>query len=442
MNHPILPIQHALISVFDKTGLEPLCQKLKAQGTQIYSTGGTAKFISEQGLEVIPVETITRFPEMMDGRVKTLHPNIFGGILARRSEKEDLAAAERHQIPLFDLIVVNLYPFWDHLNDTKEVQTKFIDIGGPSMLRAAAKNHASVVVLSSPTDYEEFINELDQHRGTSLRFRESMAAKTFRRTSEYDLMIANCWEKVSSELPNQISLGELTPLRYGENPHQKAAWGAKSHPWKVLQGKELSYNNLLDAESAVRLTYEFKEPAITIIKHNNPCGVASLEAPLDFVFDKALNCDAKSAFGGIVSSNRWIDGKTAEAMSKIFFEVVIAPGFSEEAKVFFSQKKNLRLIAWENPALGTFEIRPSMGGWLVQTSDNEGMPLEARWVTQQSQVSSATQSDLMFAWLVAKHVRSNAIVIAKDGHTVGIGAGQMSRVDAVQLALEKAKGKT
>jgi len=442
MNPPVLPIKHVLISVFDKTGLEPLCQKLSASGTKLYSTGGTAKHIAEMGIEVISIESITQFPEMMEGRVKTLHPKVFGGILARRSEPEDLKSVEAHHIPLFDLVVVNLYPFWDHLKDAKESQSKYIDIGGPSLLRAAAKNSVSVTVLSSSQDYHAFLEEFENFQGTTSGFRHRMAALTFQRTSAYDAMIAETWAADLKTLPTVLSLGTATPLRYGENPHQLGAWASLNQDWKLLQGKELSYNNLLDADSAVRLNEEFNQTSVTIVKHNNPCGVASSNLPLKEVFELALACDPKSAFGGIVAINRELDSETAERISQIFFEVIIAPQFSQEARNILAKKKNLRLIEWSKPQFNNLEVRPSLGGWLIQSRDSVGVSKELTIVTENKTLSSKTEADLQFAWLVCKHVRSNAIVIVKDGLTVGIGAGQMSRVDAVKIALDKASGKT
>lgn len=442
MNESILPISRALISVFDKTGLEPLCHELKKNGVQIYSTGGTANYLAEKGFEITSIESVTHFPEMMDGRVKTLHPKIFGGILARRNAPEDLASAKNHQIPLFDLVVVNLYPFWEHLNDSREVQAKYVDIGGPSLLRAAAKNAVSVTVLSSPNDYSGFISELNQFKGTSLSFRYAKSAQTFQRTSEYDSLIAQTWLPKEESLPQSISFGKLNPLRYGENPHQKAAWGSQDQKWKVLQGKELSYNNLLDADSAVRLNNEFSVPAVTIVKHNNPCGVASGDLPLTTLFTKALSCDSKSAFGGIVAVNREVTAEVAEAMVNIFLEVIIAPSFSSESKEILARKKNLRLIQWTQSPSHLIEVRSSLGGWLVQTPDLDGAPSDLKIVTNSNTLSPDLKSELNFAWLVTKHVRSNAIVITKSGQTLGIGAGQMSRVDAVQIALEKSRGKT
>ena len=437
-----LPIKNALISVFDKAGLDILCQKLTESGVRIYSTGGTAAQLKSHGLDVTLVESVTGFPEMMDGRVKTLHPKIFGGILARRGENKDLNDCLEHHTPLFDLVVVNLYPFWEHLNVSKEIQAKYIDIGGPSMLRAAAKNSTSVTVLSSPEDYPKFLAEYDTHRGTTLSFRYSMAATTFERSSHYDAMIAQAWRDKPASLPSTLHLGNLSPLRYGENPHQNAAWGSSSQTWKVLQGKELSYNNLLDTDSALRLNSEFTLPSVTIIKHNNPCGVASGDASINTLFKRSLEGDPQSAFGGIVAANREIDSAAAEAMSQLFLEVIVAPSFSEEAKQILKSKKNLRLIEWKEPSFNSVEIRASLGGWLVQTRDSIGPQKELNCVTKNKHLTPELIADLNFAWMVCKHVRSNAIVLAKNGQTVGIGAGQMSRVDAVQFALEKAKGKT
>lgn len=435
MHASVNPIKKVLVSVWDKTGLDTLAPLLKNLGAQVYSTGGTAKHLEGLGLKVTQIDEVTQFPEMLAGRVKTLHPKVFGGILARREEAEDLKQVEQYQIPLFDLVIVNLYPFWDHLNDSPKEQSQFIDIGGPSMIRASAKNHWHVTVASDPKDYPELCEEIKKYQGTSYTFRKKMAAATFERTSRYDAMVAKAWNE--SLLPSVVDLGSQTPLRYGENPHQKAAWCGKAD-WETLQGKELSYNNLLDCEAACRLTAEFSETAVAIIKHNNPCGVASFSAKLSEVYTAALNCDPKSAFGGIVSINRKVDGATAELLSQHFYEVIVAPEFDTEALDVFSKKKNLRIIRWKNPVFQTFEIRSSMGGFLVQTNDDAGVPSKLERVTQEKAVSKETERDLVFAWLVSKHVRSNAIVIAKNGRTLGIGAGQMSRVDAVEIALKRA----
>ncbi len=439
MQNTVNPIKKVLVSVWDKSGLDTLAPLLKSLNVETYSTGGTAKYLESLGLKVIPVEAVTEFPEMLAGRVKTLHPKIFGGILARREEAEDLKQVAEFQIPLFDLVIVNLYPFWEHLKDDTKTQSQFVDIGGPSMIRASAKNHFHVTVASDPKDYAELAEELKKYQGTSYPFRKKMAALTFERTAAYDAMIANAW--LESELPHQLSLSKQLPLRYGENPHQKAAWTGEAS-WKSIQGKELSYNNLLDAEAATRLTSEFADPAVAIIKHNNPCGVASFTGELSEIYQAALDCDPKSAFGGIVSFNRPVDAKTAELLSQHFYEVILAPSFDPAALEIFSKKKNLRIIQWEKPNFQAFEIRSSLGGFLVQTSDDAGVPPKLESVTEKKMESGQMEKDLVFAWLVSKHVRSNAIVIAKKGRTLGIGAGQMSRVDAVEIALKRAGAET
>lgn len=440
MAHPLYPIKKALVSVYDKQKLDVLGRFLKEQGTEVYSTGGTAEYLRENaGIEVITIESVTGFPEMMDGRVKTLHPKVFGGILARRSESRDLEEATQHQIPLFDLIVVNLYPFWDHRQKAYDAQASFIDIGGPSMLRAAAKNCAAVTVLSSPDDYEPFIAEVTQHHGSSFEFRYRMAGKTFERTAQYDALIAEEWNRhLGNTLPSALSLSPQHVLRYGENPHQKASWsGPLQKNWVVLQGKELSYNNLLDVEAATRLVQEFALPSCVIVKHNNPCGVAAFAGTTASVFKTAFECDSKSAFGGVVAINQAVDEDAANEMAAIFLEVVLAPSFTEGAKSVLAQKKNLRLIEWPKPTFQPYEVRSALGGWLVQDMDTKAIPDSLKTVTKTTIPSDSVLEDLKFAWLVCKHVRSNAIVIAKAGRTLGIGAGQMSRVDAVQIALQK-----
>jgi phosphoribosylaminoimidazolecarboxamide formyltransferase/IMP cyclohydrolase len=436
-------VRNALISVFDKTGLDKLIPALKARDVRVFSTGGTATYLEELGMPVTRVESLTQFPEMMEGRVKTLHPKVFGGILARRYVPKDLEEASAHGIPMFDLVVVNLYPFASHLGKDVKTQSSFIDIGGPSLLRGAAKNHVSVAVLSDAADYGDFLSEFEAKNGaTTVAFRKRLAAKTFARTAAYDAMIAGEWTEQAS-FPAQVSLTPFSPLRYGENPHQKAGFTG-TPDWEVFQGKELSYNNLLDAEAATALVREFTSPAAVIVKHNNPCGVAcpSTTIPKAQIFTRAFEADNQSAFGGIVALNFEVDGDTAKAMSPIFLEVILAPEFSAEAREILGAKKNLRLIKWaqlKTPVKSGFEVRKAMGGWLVQETDAHGAPT-TKPVTEKT-VAPGTEADLNFAWLVCKHVRSNAIVIAQNGVTLGIGAGQMSRVDAVGVALEKAKGK-
>ncbi|MBI4405667.1 MAG: bifunctional phosphoribosylaminoimidazolecarboxamide formyltransferase/IMP cyclohydrolase [Deltaproteobacteria bacterium] len=430
-------LQKALISVWDKTGLEKICPLLQRLGVQIYCTGGTAKFITNLGITVTPIETLTGVAEMMDGRVKTLHPKIFGGILARREVANDLEDAKKHDIPLFDLVIVNLYPFWEHLGESLDQQSSFIDIGGPSLIRAAAKNCHSVVVSSGPEDYDSLCAELEGNQGsTTAQFRQRMAALAFQRTSQYDSLIAEQWA-TNRTFPTHINLAPQVDLRYGENPHQKAVWTGKPL-WQTLQGKELSYNNLLDAEAALRIVEDFDVPAVAIVKHNNPCGVAAEQSSRPSrvsLFERALACDAKSAFGGIVAFNGCVDEHFAEATAGVFLEVVIARRYTDRARELFAKKKNLRLIEWPKPKISSFDIRPALGGWLLQQTDTEQESSLTTVTT--AQVPDERMADLKFAWLVCKHVRSNAIVIAKEGATLGIGAGQMSRVDSVSLAIQK-----
>ena len=434
-----IPVKTALISVFNKSGLPSLYPAFQTFNVVCYSTGGTANFLEkEKSLTVQRIEKLTEFPEMMEGRVKTLHPKVFGGILARRDHRNDIQEAQRLHIPLFDLVIVNLYPFADHIGKDWSEQVAFIDIGGPSMIRAAAKSFASVTALSDPSDYPEFLQELETHNGhTTLDFRKNMAIKTFERTFAYDSMIANEWGK-ATELPKTLSLYPQTPLRYGENPHQKAVW-AGSSSWRCLQGKELSYNNLLDADGAVKIAFDFQDACVSIVKHNNPCGVASQkDEVIGVLFERALSTDPKSAFGGIVATNREVDEAAAVAMSKMFLEVIVAPGFTEAAKKILAGKKNLRLITWQKPHFPPFEVRPAMGGWLLQEPDSQLLENHLQAVTRRS-VPENLWEDLKFAWIVCKHVKSNSIVIAKNGVTLGVGAGQMSRVDSVNIALEKSK---
>ncbi len=432
----LVPIRHALLSVFDKTGLEPLARALHAHQVVLYSTGGTYKYLTETlKLPARKVDSLTDFPEMMDGRVKTLHPKVFGGILARRDNNQDLKDAESQGIPLFDLIVVNLYNFASTLGKPREEQIRLIDIGGPAMLRAASKNHEAVTVLSDPSDYAAFLEQFEKTGGnTDCAFRFSQAVSTFERTSKYDAMIVQEW-RAREGFPEVLPLVPQTPLRYGENPHQKAAWAGTPGMWQVIQGKELSYNNLLDTEAATRLAGEFSEPALSIVKHNSPCGVASGELSTADLFARAFEADSKSAFGGIVACNREIDGQSAHAMAEIFLEVVAAPSFTPEALDIFSHKKNLRLVAYPKMATSPFEVRTALGGWLIQDTDKALAP-ELRCVTQ-TPLDASMERDLRFAWKVVKHVRSNAIVIAKMGVNLGMGGGQTNRVDAVAIALSK-----
>ncbi len=433
----LVPIRNALISVFDKNGLAPLAKALHEKGVQLYSTGGTYRhLVDELHLPAIKVDSLTEFPEMMDGRVKTLHPKIFGGILARREEPSDIEDAKSHGIPLFDLVVVNLYDFASTLGKTRPEQVRLIDVGGPAMLRAAAKNFETVTVLSDPKDYESFLKVYSSNDGkTTNDFRFSQSVATFQRTSRYDALIVQEWQK--DKLSNDsLALTPKTALRYGENPHQKASWIGETGGWELLQGKELSYNNLLDAESAVRVVAEFSSPALCIVKHNNPCGVAAGNFSTAELFDRAFLADSKSAFGGIVACNRAVDETAASQMGEIFLEVILAPEFTPGAIAILSQKKNLRLVTLKKLLSPGFEIRAALGGWLIQDVDTAPVPKELITVTR-SLVPKGSWSDLRFAWSVVKHVRSNAIAIAKDQTTLSLGGGQTSRVDAVEIALKK-----
>ncbi len=449
-------ITRALISVSDKQGLIELGQALAAQGVELLSTGGTAGTLKGAGLTVIDVAEHTGFPEMMDGRLKTLHPKVHGGLLAVRDNASHQSDAASHGIAPIDLLVVNLYPFeatvagggdWDHCVEN-------IDIGGPAMIRAAAKNHAGVAVVVDTGDYDKLIDELKTHGGaTTLGFRKSLAAKAYARTAAYDGAIG-AWfaEALGEDSPKWRTFGGTlsSNLRYGENPHQSAAFYASGDQRpgvataQQLQGKELSYNNLNDTDAAYELVAEFAAtgdaPAVAIIKHANPCGVA-IGQSLAEAYVKALRCDPTSAFGGIIAVNREIDAEAAEEITKIFTEVVIAPSASDEARAIFAAKKNLRLLvagALPDPEARGLLVRSLAGGLLMQSRDNAVVDLAAMKVVTKRQPTEAERADLMFAFKVAKHVKSNAIVYAKDGATVGIGAGQMSRVDSTRIAAWKA----
>jgi phosphoribosylaminoimidazolecarboxamide formyltransferase/IMP cyclohydrolase len=449
-------IRRALISVSDKAGLVELGKALAARGVEILSTGGTAKALKDAGVAVKDVAEHTGFPEMMDGRLKTLHPKVHGGLLAIRDNPEHSAAAQAHTIAPIDLLVVNLYPF----EDTVAKAAPFgecienIDIGGPAMIRAAAKNHAAVTVVVDPRDYGKVLDEMQQNGGaTTLTLRKALAAKAYARTAAYDAAIGDWFvQELGERAPAWRSMvGRLAQeLRYGENPHQRAAFYRSGEPRPGVatavqhQGKELSYNNLNDTDAAFELVAEFDPktaPAVAIIKHANPCGVA-IGATLAEAYAKALRCDPVSAFGGIIALNRTIDGATAREITSIFTEVVIAPDATDEAKAIFATKKNLRLLttsALPDARASGVTFRSLAGGFLVQSRDNaivEDMPLK---VVTKRQPNPQERADLKFAFTVAKHVKSNAIVYAKDGATVGIGAGQMSRVDSARIAAWKSQ---
>jgi phosphoribosylaminoimidazolecarboxamide formyltransferase/IMP cyclohydrolase len=449
------PVRRALLSVSDKTGLIDLAKALEARGVEILSTGGSAKAIREAGVAVRDVAEVTGFPEMMDGRVKTLHPKVHGGLLALRDNAEHTAAMTEHEIVGIDLLVVNLYPFEAALarGAGYDEMIENIDIGGPAMIRAAAKNHAFVTTLVDVEDYDALLAELDANDGqTSYAFRQRHAQIAYARTGAYDAAVST-WMAgaIGEETPRRrVFAGTLKQgLRYGENPHQQAAFyvdgaaRAGIASARQLQGKELSYNNINDTDAAFELVSEFAEgkPACAIIKHANPCGVAQGETILD-AYRKAFDCDRTSAFGGIVALNRALDAETAEAIAEIFTEVVIAPGADEAAQEIFAKKKNLRLLLTDglaDAAVGGVSYRQVAGGLLVQDKDVGRRSMEDLKVVTKVQPTQAQLEDLLFAWKVAKHVKSNAIVYVKDGATVGVGAGQMSRVDSALIAAKKAE---
>jgi len=446
-------VRRALLSVSDKTGLQEFARALAEMCVEIVSTGGTAAALRGAGLTVKDVSDVTGFPEMLDGRVKTLHPKIHGGLLAVRGNALHEAQAASHGIGAIDLLVVNLYPF--EATVAKEAAydecVENIDIGGPALIRAAAKNHAGVTVVVEPDDYARVLAEMKANDGgTTLELRKHLAAKAFARTGAYDAAIS-AWfaRELGEETPVWRAFGgrRVAALRYGENPHQTAAFYASGEARFGVatavqhQGKELSYNNLNDTDAAFELVAELGEaPAVAIIKHANPCGVA-LGGTLKEAYRKALACDSVSAFGGIVALNRPIDADAAEEIARIFTEVVIAPDASAEAKAVFAAKKNLRLLTtggMPDPRAPGLSVRSIAGGLLVQSRDNGGVAAADVEVVTKRAPTDTELADLLFAFKIAKHVKSNAIVYAKDGATVGIGAGQMSRVDSVRIAAMKA----
>ena len=447
-------IQRALISVSDKTGLIDFARALSAQGVEIVSTGGTAKAIADAGLPVVDVSELTGFPEMMDGRVKTLHPKVHGGLLAIRANKEHTGAMQTHGIKPIDLLVVSLYPFEATVAKGASVEDciENIDIGGPAMIRAAAKNHDDVAVIVDANDYAPLLDAL-KSGGTTLDFRRRLAAKAYARTAAYDAAISNWFaEQLKETAPTFRAFGGtlVEALRYGENPHQSAAFyrTPEQRPGvataRQVQGKQLSYNNINDTDAAYECVAEFdpaRSPACVIVKHANPCGVAE-GATLEEAYRKALRCDSTSAFGGIVAVNRTLFFFYDRAITEIFTEVIVAPDATEEAIAIVGAKKNLRLLlagGLPDPRAKGLTVKSVAGGLLVQTRDNavaDDMTIKA--VTKR-QPTEAELRDLVFAFRVAKHVKSNTIVYAKDLATVGIGAGQMSRVDSARIAARKAE---
>ncbi|WP_404335817.1 bifunctional phosphoribosylaminoimidazolecarboxamide formyltransferase/IMP cyclohydrolase [Sphingomonas sp. MMS12-HWE2-04] len=443
-------IKRALLSVSDKTGIVELGQALAAQGVELVSTGGTAKTLREAGLSVRDISDLTGFPEMMDGRVKTLHPIVHGGLLAVRDNAEHVASMEEHGIGAIDLVVVNLYPFAQTVarGAERDEIIENIDIGGPSMVRSAAKNHDSVAILTDPADYA-----LVEGGSTTLADRRRFAAKAYAATAAYDAAIASwfAFADQGESLPSTLAfaLTKGAELRYGENPHQSAALylpqtGARGIAQaEQLQGKALSYNNYNDADAALELVSEFRDgpPTVVIVKHANPCGVATGETLLE-AYQAALACDSVSAFGGIIAVNRPLDRATAEAMAGIFTEVVAAPAADEDARAVFAAKKNLRLLITgelPDPARPGLMLKSIAGGMLVQSRDNGRVTRDQLKVVTQRAPTEQELTDALFAWTVAKHVKSNAIVYAKGGSTAGIGAGQMNRLESARIAAWKAK---
>ncbi|WP_273794412.1 bifunctional phosphoribosylaminoimidazolecarboxamide formyltransferase/IMP cyclohydrolase [Brucella intermedia] len=449
-------VRRALLSVSDKTGLIDFAKALHAQGVEILSTGGTAKSIAAEGIPVKDVSEVTGFPEIMDGRVKTLHPAVHGGLLAVRNDPEHVAAMEAHGIGGIDLAVINLYPFEEvrFKGGDHDTTVENIDIGGPAMIRASAKNHAYVATVVDPADYADVVAELENHAGSlPLAFRKKLAAKAFSRTAAYDAAISNWFaEAIEEETPVYRSVaGKLhSVMRYGENPHQTAGFylTGEKRPGVAtatqVQGKQLSYNNINDTDAAFELVAEFdpaRTAAVAIIKHANPCGVAEASTIRE-AYLKALACDPVSAFGGIVALNKTLDEEAAEEIVKIFTEVIIAPDATEGAQAIVAAKKNLRLLVTgglPDPRAKGIAAKTVAGGLLVQSRDNGVVDdLDLKVVTKRAP-TEAELNDLKFAFRVGKHVKSNAIVYVKDGATVGIGAGQMSRVDSARIAARKAE---
>jgi phosphoribosylaminoimidazolecarboxamide formyltransferase / IMP cyclohydrolase len=450
-------IQRAILSVTDKTGLVQFARQLSALNIELISTGGTAKLLRDSGISVKDISDLTGFPEMLDGRVKTLHPKVHGGILHRREDPKHVAAVAEHGIAAIDMVVVNLYAFektaakpgvrFDELIEN-------IDIGGPSMIRSAAKNFQDVAIVTSPADYEPIAAELEQQGGTLTRETKwRLAQKAFATTAAYDSAIASTLERITADsfqvqpegpFPASLrfSFHKVLDLRYGENPHQKAAMysdgsGAGVANARQLQGKELSYNNIVDLQAAWDLAQEFEEPVVAIIKHTNPCGTATGKT-LAEAYKRALECDPVSAFGGVIGVNRPIDAAAAEEMHKLFLEVIAAPAFDAAAKAKFASKKNLRLVEVV-PASQKWVLKNVSGGMLVQDNDTRALSdADLKVVTKRPPTPEETRA-LLFAWKVCKHVKSNAIVYARDGQTVGVGAGQMSRVDSAKIGAMKAQ---
>ena len=451
-------IQRAILSVTDKTGLVEFARKLESLGVELVSTGGTAKLLRDSGIQVKDISELTGFPEMLDGRVKTLHPKVHGGILHRREIASHRSAVAEHGIQPIDMVVVNLYAFEKTAAKPgveMEELIENIDIGGPSMIRSAAKNFHDVAVVTSPADYDAIAQEMASHGGElSSATKWRLAQKAFATTAAYDSAIASTLERASANGHFELRVAEGFPatlrmsfqkvmdLRYGENPHQKAAMysdgsGKGVANGRQLQGKELSYNNIVDLQAAWDLAQEFEEPVVAIIKHTNPCGTATGKN-LREAYKRALECDPVSAFGGVIGVNRVIDGAAAEEMAKLFLEVIAAPGFDDEAKTKFAAKKNLRLVE-VLPSDQKWVLKNVSGGMLVQDADIRPLTeADLKVVTKRAPTSEEKRA-MLFGWKVCKHVKSNAILYVRDGQTVGVGAGQMSRVDSCKIGAMKAQ---
>ena len=450
-----MKVQRALISVFNKRGLESFAKGLTDMGVEVISTGGTAKLLKDSGIPVTLVEEVTGFPEMLDGRVKTMHPKLMAGILARRDVPEHMSTIAEHGIEPIDMVVCSLYPFEEvagRRGVEDEVVIENIDIGGPSMIRAAAKNHAGVAVVTSHDDYDKLLEEIRASGGElgydTLR---DLATKAFHRTAHYDFVIANWFSEADGDFPAYVmrDYEKVLELKYGENPHQRAAYyaevGLRQHLLSQvtqLHGKQLGFNNLYDLNAARQIGQEFTLPCVTIVKHNNPCGCALAEN-LAAAYDKAYECDPVSAFGSVIAVNRTVDVPLAERLKELFVEVLFAPGYDDEALEILTRKADIRILRNDerrqmNP--GELDYKRVIGGILVQDKDSDIEDRDEMTVATQRHPTEQEWGDLIFAFRIAKHVKSNAIVIAKNLATLGVGAGQMSRVDATRIAIEKARG--
>jgi phosphoribosylaminoimidazolecarboxamide formyltransferase/IMP cyclohydrolase len=447
-------VRRALISVSDKTGVADFARGLSELGVEILSTGGTASALRDAGLEVTDVSEFTGSPEILDGRVKTLHPRLHAALLARRTDPQHVATLEREGIEPIDLVCVNLYPFEESVSGRDvdpAVAIENIDIGGPTLIRASAKNHESVAVIVKPESYDAVLAEMEEGEGAiSHSTRHWLANEAFAQTARYDAAISRWFSAFYEDYPEHLVVAyeKVLDLSYGENPHQRAALyteaGSRTHVLSrvsKLHGRALSFNNVLDLDSARRLLGDFEVPACVIVKHNNPCGVAIGSSVLE-AYDKALACDPMSAFGGVIAVNRPLDRALAEALHRNFVEVLVAPGYDEDAMEVLQQKEAIRILCSEEQRAidpGERDMKRVRGGMLVQDRDGDPEPRELMELVTKTEPDEAQWRDMLFAWTVVRHVRSNAIVIARDGATLGIGAGQMSRVDSVRLAVEKCR---